>query len=136
LVLLTNLSRFLHSSLLYPASGNHYFTINLYESNFFRLQIDHVCFSFCAYFTYCLPVPFMLQMTTSSFFGLGFVLFWWDWGLNLKQILCCLSYTPVLFALVIFGDQVTQTICPGWPPTSVILPMSASQVVRITGVSH
>jgi hypothetical protein len=33
-----------------------------------------------------------------------------------------------------FGDGVSQTICLGWPQTS-ILPISASQVARITGRS-
>jgi hypothetical protein len=27
------------------------------------------------------------------------------------------------------------TLCPGWPPTA-ILPISASQLTRMTGVSH
>jgi hypothetical protein len=34
-----------------------------------------------------------------------------------------------------FGDAVSGTICPGWPQTS-ILPVSAFQVARATGVSH
>jgi hypothetical protein len=34
-----------------------------------------------------------------------------------------------------FGDGFSQTICPGWPGTS-ILPISSSQVARITGMSH
>jgi hypothetical protein len=34
-----------------------------------------------------------------------------------------------------FWDKVTQTICPGWPQTSVLL-ISASQVARLTGMSH
>jgi hypothetical protein len=43
--------------------------------------------------------------------------------------------SPVHFALIIFGDGVSRTICPGWPRT-MILPISASQLARITGVSH
>jgi hypothetical protein len=42
---------------------------------------------------------------------------------------------PVHFALVILEMGVPWTICPGWPWT-VILPISTSQVARITGVSH
>jgi hypothetical protein len=39
---------------------------------------------------------------------------------------------PVRFAL---QDGVLPTICPGWPRTT-FLPISASQVARIIGVSH
>jgi hypothetical protein len=42
---------------------------------------------------------------------------------------------PVHFALLSFGDGVLQTLCTGWSPT-VILLISASQVARMTGVSH
>jgi hypothetical protein len=42
----------------------------------------------------------------------------------------------VHFALVSFWEmRVSQTICLGWPWTA-ILPISASQIARITGVSH
>jgi hypothetical protein len=34
-----------------------------------------------------------------------------------------------------FGDRASWTICPGWPRTE-ILPISASHVARIMGVSH
>jgi hypothetical protein len=34
-----------------------------------------------------------------------------------------------------FGDGVMRTICPNWPQTS-ILPISASQEAKITGMSH
>jgi hypothetical protein len=34
-----------------------------------------------------------------------------------------------------FGDEVLGTVCPGWPQTTFLL-LSASQVARITGVSH
>jgi hypothetical protein len=42
---------------------------------------------------------------------------------------------PVHFALVIFWDGVSRTICLGWHGT-VILQISTSQVARITDVSH
>jgi hypothetical protein len=42
---------------------------------------------------------------------------------------------PVYFYSGYFGDGVSQTICLGYPQT-VILPISASQVARITGVSY
>jgi hypothetical protein len=42
---------------------------------------------------------------------------------------------PVRFALVILEMRVSRTICLSWPRT-IILPISASQVARITGVSH
>jgi hypothetical protein len=34
-----------------------------------------------------------------------------------------------------FGDGVSQSICPGWPRTAII-PISASEVARITVVSQ
>jgi hypothetical protein len=40
-----------------------------------------------------------------------------------------------IFCSAYFGDGVLGTICLGWPPTS-LLPISASQVARITGMSH
>jgi hypothetical protein len=52
-----------------------------------------------------------------------------------KQALYCLSHSSSLFFSGYFGDRVSRTTCLGWPQT-VILPISASQVVRITGVSH
>jgi hypothetical protein len=46
-----------------------------------------------------------------------------------------LSHTSSHFALVIFGDEVSQTTCLNWPQTTILL-ISASQVVGIAGVSH
>jgi hypothetical protein len=43
-----------------------------------------------------------------------------------------LSHNNSAFCSGYLGDGVLQTICPGWPQTS-ILPLSASQVTRITG---
>jgi hypothetical protein len=43
---------------------------------------------------------------------------------------------PVHFAVVIFGHGVSGSICPGWPWTESSQLSSASQVARITGVSH
>jgi hypothetical protein len=42
---------------------------------------------------------------------------------------------PVHFAPVILKMGISWTICPGWPWTMILL-ISASQVVRITSVSH
>jgi hypothetical protein len=36
---------------------------------------------------------------------------------------------------LVWRDRGSQTICPGWPWTSILL-ISASQVARITSVSH
>jgi hypothetical protein len=59
--------------------------------------------------------------------GLGFVL--------AKQVLCCMNHSNSPFCSGYFGVGVSRTICPGWPQT-MILPISASQVARITDVSH
>jgi hypothetical protein len=52
-----------------------------------------------------------------------------------RQALYCLSHISSPFCPGYFGYGVLQTICPAWPQT-LILPISASQVDRITGVSH
>jgi hypothetical protein len=46
-----------------------------------------------------------------------------------------LATPPVHFALIILEMGVWRIICPCWPQTSIPL-ISASQVARITGVSH
>jgi hypothetical protein len=76
----------------------------------------------------------------SSFLWFLFFFFFW---LRLEFELRALLYhhstawatPPVQFALIIFGDGILGTICPGLPRT-VTLPISTSQVARITGVSH
>jgi hypothetical protein len=52
-----------------------------------------------------------------------------------KQTFCRLSHTFSLFCSGYCRDGVLWTICLGWPETTVLL-ISASQVVRITGVSY
>jgi hypothetical protein len=47
----------------------------------------------------------------------------------------CLSHTSSPFALSYFGDVISQTICPGWPQTSILL-IAVSQVARITDVTN
>jgi hypothetical protein len=73
-----------------------------------------------------------------------FILFWgegWDWVLNselhtfAKNALYHLSCTSSPFCSGYFGGGISETISLGWPQ-SVILPISASQVARITGTSH
>jgi hypothetical protein len=67
---------------------------------------------------------------------LYFILFfWWDWGLNSGLHTSTLCLTPSVHFDGYFGDGALRTICLGWPQT-VILPISVSQVARITGVSH
>jgi hypothetical protein len=62
--------------------------------------------------------------------------FWRDWALSLpSRHSTTLSHTCSPFCSGYFGDGVSWTICLGWPQTS-ILPISASQVARITSVSH
>jgi hypothetical protein len=50
------------------------------------------------------------------------------------QVLYHLNHTSSPFCSAYFGDGILKTICPGWLQT-IILPISASQVARITGVS-
>jgi hypothetical protein len=46
-----------------------------------------------------------------------------------------LNHSSSSFFSGYFGGGVSRNICLAWPPTS-ILPISAFQVARITGVSH
>jgi hypothetical protein len=43
--------------------------------------------------------------------------------------------TPPVYLSWLFWSGFLWTVCPGWPQTA-ILPISASQVARITGMSH
>jgi hypothetical protein len=52
-----------------------------------------------------------------------------------NQRLYCLSYTSSPFCSYYFGDGVSRVICLGWSQIAILL-ISASQVVRITGMSH
>jgi hypothetical protein len=68
--------------------------------------------------------------------------FWWGWVWTqdfvlTKQVVYYLSTPPVHSALVILemGGWVSWTICLVWPWTT-ILPISGSQVNRITSMSH
>jgi hypothetical protein len=69
-----------------------------------------------------------------------FFFFWWDWDLksglhNHKAGSLLLAIPAVHFALLILEMGVSRILCPGWP-LIVILQISASQVARITGMSH
>jgi hypothetical protein len=69
-----------------------------------------------------------------------YLYFWWDWGLDFRisPLLgrCSATWTtlPVLFCGY-FRDRVSQTLCPGWLWTAILL-ISAFWVARIAGVSH
>jgi hypothetical protein len=52
-----------------------------------------------------------------------------------EQALYCLSHTSSPFCSGYFGDGVSRAICLSWPRTA-ILPISASQVARISGLSR
>jgi hypothetical protein len=54
-------------------------------------------------------------------------------GLELRAY--TLSHSTSPFFVCYFQDRVSQTICPGWLRTTVLL-IAASQVARIIGVSH
>jgi hypothetical protein len=66
------------------------------------------------------------------FYGTGV---WTQSFMLAKQALYCLSHTSSPFCSGYFGDGVLRTVCPGWPWT-MILSISASKVVIITGVNH
>jgi hypothetical protein len=65
-----------------------------------------------------------------------FIFFWWDWGLNSRlHTFYHLNPNSSSFCSGYFVDGVSWTICLGWLWTP-IFPVSASQVVRITGICH
>jgi hypothetical protein len=77
----------------------------------------------------------------AAFFSLSFCFCFEGLGFELRasrlQSRCCTTWAtpPVHFALVLLEMGVSWTIFLGWPQTE-ILPILASQVARITGVSH
>jgi hypothetical protein len=85
-----------------------------------------------------LPDLFVLVALISAI-NLIYFVYWWDSGLN--SGLCAYKAGALLleqhlhFAVVILEMGVSRTICLGWPQT-MILPILASQVARITSVSH
>jgi hypothetical protein len=78
-------------------------------------------------------LPTEARVTPPHFFGGSGV--WVQCFVLSKQCSTTWDIPPVHFALVILGDGVSWTICLGWPQI-LILPISASQVARITGSSH
>jgi hypothetical protein len=73
---------------------------------------------------------FLQSLLPAILFFLG-----WDWGLNSGLCTYKAGAHTSLFFSGYFGDGLSRTICPVWPP-ALILPNSTSQVVRITGLSH
>jgi hypothetical protein len=82
----------------------------------------------CSYWSGALPLEPYLQPRAEAFF-----FFFQYWGLNSGTSPWVTP--PALFLWRVFRDGVSQTICPGWLQTAILL-ISASQIVRITGMSH
>jgi hypothetical protein len=51
------------------------------------------------------------------------------------ELRACATPPVLLFVMDFFQERVLSTICPGWLQTMILL-ITASWVVRITGVSH
>jgi hypothetical protein len=68
-----------------------------------------------------------------------FLFFWWAFELRASHLQSSHSTAwatpPAHFTLDILEMGVSQTICPGWPQTMILL-ISAFQEARMTGVSH
>jgi hypothetical protein len=84
-----------------------------------------------------LPNTIFLQGGGVGWVGLGFEFRAWCLQSRCSQSRHSTTWAtlPRPFFSGYFGDGVSRTICRGWPQTS-ILPISASQVARILGVSH
>jgi hypothetical protein len=81
----------------------------------------------------CLSITNLISITIVFFFLVGLVS---PQGFVLaKQALYCLSHTSSPFFRWLFWIEVPLTICLSWPQTTV-LPISASQVSRITSERH
>jgi hypothetical protein len=77
---------------------------------------------------------FQFQIVTKFWSNLLVLFFfWWDWGLN--SGLHAWTMPLVHFALLILKMRFLGTICFYWPRT-IIFPISASQGLRIIGMSH
>jgi hypothetical protein len=77
-------------------------------------------------------LKFIFLLLFFFFLGLGFEL---RASCLQSDTLYHLSNTSSPFCSGYLGDGILQIICLGWPRT-MILPISASKVARITGVSH
>jgi hypothetical protein len=76
----------------------------------------------------------ILPISTSWVAVIIFFFFGWTWVWT--QVQTTWATPPALSVKVfIFWDTLSQTICPGWLWTTILL-ISASWVARITGVSH
>jgi hypothetical protein len=70
-----------------------------------------------------------------GFFFFGATGVWTQDFMLAKKVLYLLRHTSSPFCSGYFGDGVLRNICLGWPWTISLL-TSASQVTRITGLSH
>jgi hypothetical protein len=75
---------------------------------------------------------FPLRWALESFFCFELV---WNCSLPHLNLLCSWDNRYTLLYLTIGWDGISWNFWLGWPQT-VILPISASHVVRITGVNH
>jgi hypothetical protein len=69
-----------------------------------------------------------------------FFLFWWDWGLKSGLCSCKAGSLPLEYCLQsillwLLWRWGLENYLLGWPQTMILL-ISASQIARITGVSH
>jgi hypothetical protein len=71
----------------------------------------------------------------SLFFFFGGTWIWIQGFPLAKQVLYCLSHTSSPICSGYFGDEVSWSICLGWPRAMILL-ISASQVARITDMSY
>jgi hypothetical protein len=92
------------------------------------------CFKFLTILFCTLNQSFILFLSLFCFLFFSFLVVTQGFGLQSR---CSSTWatSPVPFALVILEVCVLWTTCLGWPQTA-ILPISASQAAKITGVSQ
>jgi hypothetical protein len=116
----------------------------------------HICYMYLQFHLFCIPLPPMIylyvemylffyllyyfpmwlcltSLTNVHHWIMFFFFFLRYWGLNIGPTPW--ATPPILFCEGFFQDRVSQTICPGWLQTTILL-ISASWVARIRGVSR
>jgi hypothetical protein len=115
---------------VYIKAENNIINSKFYKTHAYQRSVSNIAVSHII----CITVSSLLSSVFAFFFFMRLVLELRASHLQSKA-LYHLSHISSSFCSDYFGDGVSQTVCLGCPPTT-ILPISACQIVRITGVGH